>query len=58
MKRTIKNTVQIIPVRPVERKNILESTIASFRIEGIFLPDTKIQSIYDRVNEKLRKDYR
>lgn len=58
MKRTIKNTVQIIPVRPVERKNILESTIASFRIEGIFLPDAKIQSIYDRVNEKLRKDYR
>ena len=50
--------MQIIPVRPVERKNILESTVASFRIEGIFLPDSKIRSIYDRVNEKLRKDYR
>ena len=50
--------MQIIPVRPVVRKNILESKVASFRIEGIFLPDSKIRSIYDRVNEKLRKDFR
>ena len=54
----MKNTIQITPVRPVERKNILESTIASFRIEGIFLPDAKIRSIYDRVNEKIKKEYR
>ncbi len=50
-----KNIVQIIPVRPIERKDILNSVVASFQIEGIFIPDTKVQSIYARVNDKLKK---
>jgi hypothetical protein len=29
--------------------------IASFRIEGIFIPEAKVQAIYARVNEKLKK---
>lgn len=55
MKKEIKNSVQVIPVRPVERRDILESMVASFRIEGIYLTDTKVQAIYARVNEKLKK---
>ena len=55
MKKISKNTVFITPVRPTERKFILDSMIASFRIEGIFIPEANVQAIYDRVNEKLKK---
>ena len=55
MKKISKNTVFITPVRPTERKFILDSMIASFRIEGIFIPEAKVQAIYARVNEKLKK---
>ena len=55
MKKISKNTVFITPVRPTERKFILDSMIASFRIEGIFNPEAKVQAIYARVNEKLKK---
>lgn len=56
MRKTEKNTIQIIPVRPVvDRKHILDSMIASFRIEGIFIPEKKIQAIYAKVNDKLKK---
>lgn len=56
MKRLQKNTtLTSTPVRPTERKFILESMVASFRIEGIFIPEAKVQAIYARVNEKLKK---
>ena len=55
MKKISKNTVFITPVRPTERKFILDSMIASFRIEGIFIPEAKVQAMYARVNEKLKK---
>lgn len=55
MKKEAKSTVQVIPVCPVERKNILDSLIASFRIEGIFISEARAQTIYARVNEKLKK---
>ena len=51
MKKISKNTIFIPPVRPTERKFILDSMIASFRIEGIFIPEAKVQAIYARVNE-------
>ena len=44
MKKISKNTVFITPVRPTERKFILDSMIASFRIEGIFIPEAKVQA--------------
>lgn len=55
MKKLQKNTLLLTPVRPIERKLILESMIASFRIEGIYIPETRAQAIYARVNEKLKK---
>ena len=55
MKKISKNTIFITPVRPTERKFILDSMIASFRIEGIVIPEAKVQAIYARVNEKLKK---
>lgn len=56
MKKELKNTlVQETSIRPVERKLILESVIASFRMEGIFIPESRIQAIYTRVNQKLKK---
>lgn len=51
----MKDTVIAVPVLPVERQYILESMVASFRIEGIYLSDSKVRSIYARVNEKLKK---
>ena len=50
MKKISKNTVFITPVRPTERKFILDSMIASFRIEVIFIPEAIVQAIYARVN--------
>ena len=44
MKKISKNTIFITPVRPTERKFILDSMIASFRIEGIFIPEAKVQA--------------
>ena len=44
MKKISKNTVFLTPVRPTERKFILDSMIASFRIEGIFIPEAKVQA--------------
>ena len=58
MAKAIKNTVRVVPVRSVERKDILDSLVASFQIEGICLPDAKIQAIYARVNDKLKKPIR
>lgn len=55
MKKISKNTALITPVCPIGRKFILDSMIASFRIEGIFIPEAKAQAIYARVNEKLKK---
>lgn len=55
MKKTQKNTVLATPVCPTERKLILDSMIASFRIEGILIPEARVQAIYTRVNNKLKK---
>lgn len=55
MKKVQKNTPILIPVRPVERRFILDSMIASFRIEGIYIPEAKAKAIYARVNEKLKR---
>lgn len=51
----MKNTVQVIPVRPIERKLIFDSMLASFRIEGICISAPKAEAIYARVNDKLKK---
>lgn len=58
MKKAEKNTVQLVPVQPTERKYILESLIASFRIEGIAIPEARAEAIYARVNERLKKPIR
>lgn len=55
MKKAMKNTVQVIPVRPIERKLIFDSMLASFRIEGICISAPKAEAIYARVNDKLKK---
>ncbi|MCI5705945.1 MAG: hypothetical protein MR298_01225 [Odoribacter sp.] len=55
MKKVQKNIVLTTSLPPTERKIILESLVASFRIEGINIPDTRVQAIYARVNEKLKK---
>lgn len=55
MKKNQKNTILLTPVCPAERKFILDSMVASFRIEGIFIPENRVQAIYARVNEKLKK---
>ncbi len=55
MKKTRKNIVALTPVCTPERKFILNSMIASFRIEGISIPASRVMTIYERVNEKLKK---
>ena len=50
MKKISKNTVFITPVRPTERKFILDSMIASFRIEGIFIPEAKVQAEKEKLS--------
>lgn len=55
MKKVQKNTALFTPVRPTERRFILNSMVASFRIEGICIPEAKVQAIYARVNERLKK---
>ena len=50
-----KNTALITPVHPAGRKSILNSMVASFQIEGIFIPESKVEAIYARVNAKLKK---
>lgn len=55
MKKAQKKPVLITSVRTPERKFILDSMIASFQIEGISIPETRVQAIYARVNEKLKK---
>lgn len=55
MKKAQKNTVLLTSVRPTERKLILDSMVASFQIEGIYIPETRVQAIYARVNERLKK---
>jgi len=55
MKKTRKNTVVLTPVCTPERKFILNSMIASFRIEGICIPEPRVVAIYERVNERLKK---
>lgn len=55
MKKVQKNTTILTPVRQVEDKFILDSMIASFRIEGIYISDAKAKAIYARVNEKLKR---
>ena len=37
------------------RKYILDSMIASFRIEGISIPEKRVQAVFSRVNERLKK---
>ena len=54
MKKIQKNTLLLAPVRAPERKFILDSMVASFRIEGISIPERRVQAIYARVNEKLK----
>lgn len=53
MRKTEKNIVQVVPVRSFERKHILDSMVASFRIEGIFIPEIRVEAIYARVAERL-----
>lgn len=55
MKKTQKNTILLTPVRPTERKFIFHSLIASFRIEGIFIPESRAEAIFERVNGRLKK---
>ena len=55
MKKTQKNTVLLTPVRPTERKFILHSLVASFRLEGIYIPENRVEAIYERVNARLKK---
>jgi len=55
MKKAEKNTTLIVPVRSVERRFILDSLVASFRIEGIYIPEERVKMIYARVNEKLKR---
>lgn len=55
MKKLQKNTVLTTQIRSTERKIILESLVASFQIEGIHIPEARVQAIYARVNEKLKK---
>lgn len=55
MKKTRKNTAILTPICTPERKFILNSMIASFRIEGISIPEPRVMAIYERVNEKLKK---
>ena len=55
MKKMQKNTLLLTPVRTPERKFILDSMVASFRIEGISIPERRVQAIYARVNEKLKR---
>lgn len=54
-----KNKAQLAVVARVspaaERKHILDSMVASFKIEGIFIPEARVQAIYARVNERLKK---
>lgn len=38
-----------------ERKFILDSMIASFRIEGISISEKCVQAVYTRVSERLKK---
>ena len=55
MKKVQKNIALTTSLPPTERRLILESLIASFRIEGINIPETRVQAIYAKVNEKLKK---
>lgn len=55
MKKSQKNTLLLTPVHPVKRKMILDSMVASFKIEGITIPQTRVEAIFARVNEKLKK---
>lgn len=55
MKKVQKKTVLTTSVYTPERKFILNSMVASFLIEGISIPDHRVQAIYARVNEKLKK---
>lgn len=55
MKKAQKNTLLLTPVHSVKRKMILDSMVASFKIEGIIIPQTRVEAIYARVNEKLKK---
>ncbi len=57
MKKIQKNTLFLVPVRVPERKFILDSMVASFRIEGISIPERRVQAIYARVNEKLKRPF-
>ncbi len=55
MKKAEKNTVLTTAVASTERKMILNSMIASFKMEGIMIPQARVEAIYARVNEKLKK---
>ena len=57
MKKIQKNTTLTASARPVQRKFILDSMVASFRIEGIYIPEAKVKAIYARVNEKLKGSF-
>lgn len=58
MKKTQKNPILYSSVCSTERKFILDSLLASFRIEGICIPRERAEVIYARVNEKLKKQLR
>ena len=55
MKKIQKDNVLLVADRSKERNFILNSMIASFRLEGIFIPEKRVEVIYAKVNEKLKK---
>lgn len=55
MKKIQKDSVLSTSINTKNRKFILHSMVTSFRMEGIFIPEKRVQAIYARVNEKLKK---
>lgn len=55
MKKIQKDNILLVADRSKERNFILNSMIASFRLEGIFIPEKRVEMIYAKVNEKLKK---
>ena len=55
MKKIQKNSVLSTSAGIKDSKFILHSLVTSFQMEGIFIPEKRVQAIYARVNEKLKK---